>query len=759
MITKLTAQNAELYYAPRFAQITEAFAAAGKSIVIKSLEDYFNNLTEIAQLYVDYVDANNPGVRGAFLLVAPADEEVFAIDANTRAINVPNSVKKNGIGVYGDHRAEMIIFTIDRYFDHEDLLTDKIAINWNFTESGSRTPKFETPKAQAAFAPNGELNPGKVTFGFIITKEMTPAKGTLTFSVTIYDNDSNEITYSFNTLTASVGINDTLTLLDVNVVEDDSENYFGRLSNSVYNDGNIAPVGTPVWQSGYKLTEDDIVSGLKKNDMSGLNKIAYLPETQDLANDYSEGIALQAISTVNPGTADITYKWTYAPINGTVEMGRNFNSAAKYNDFIERELPNADDGLVYYRKDAMGRIITTEAYSWDDAKDLLEEDDTLVFYVHGTSFKAQAAGSYQAHAQARISVGEQYEKVLEGATLKAGKEYFIKVNGEIDDLHPLLNEDALAAQEEGKELYVLVSAARNSKEVDSVVLTIPAAVKPEVALSVASTYQFDNEINRLGDSIIKEVTPDETSGILEYVYIDNDRIPDIQATVTINSEDNQDKAGAIAVELMSSDSPELDLNTINSEIEANKIAFRALGNGKFNVVPESITEGEYVVRAINRRNATYSVSEPSKKMLTSFVAPVVSNINITAAIDGQNIPVLVNGLRPADSEDPVELPVSRIDPLLHYDIIDNTTDNYADAVTSYFLEEVDYQNGVIIPRDLDAAQSDEQADNVEIIMNGNAGSFEILKDAGFYRIRIENRYHGTLRTHYSDLFTVKSYGN
>jgi len=79
-------------------------------------------------------------------------------------------------------------------------------------------------------------------------------------------------------------------------------------------------------------------------------------------------------------------------------MGRNFNSVAEDNDFIERELPNADDGLVYYRKDAMGRIITTETYSWNDAKNLLEEDDTLVFYVHGTSFKAQAAGSYQAHA-------------------------------------------------------------------------------------------------------------------------------------------------------------------------------------------------------------------------------------------------------------------------------------------------------------------------------------------------------------------------
>ena len=50
MITKLTSANAELYYAPRFAQITEAFRAAGKSIEIHSLEDYFLHLKKSLKL-------------------------------------------------------------------------------------------------------------------------------------------------------------------------------------------------------------------------------------------------------------------------------------------------------------------------------------------------------------------------------------------------------------------------------------------------------------------------------------------------------------------------------------------------------------------------------------------------------------------------------------------------------------------------------------------------------------------------------------
>ena len=917
MITKLTADNAELYYAPRFAQITKAFEAAGKpEIQINSLEDYFGNLTEIAQLYADYVDESNPGVQGAFLLVAPADEDIFVIDANSRAIAVPAFVKKNGIGVYGDHRAEMIVFTIDRYFDHEDLLTDKIAINWNFTPSNSRTPIFETPKAQLAFAPNGELNPGKVTFGFIITKDMTPSRGNLTFSVTIYDTESNDIIYSFNTLTATVAINDTLTLLDPSMVEDDTANYLGRLTNSVYNDNTISPVGTPVWESGYVLSADDVVSGLKAGAKSGLDKVAYLPAYEDLNNDYRDGLILKSVASVDPNTADITYKWSYAPLNNNIEMGREFNSISKFNDFVEFDVPERDNGLVYYQKDAVGYIDTTNALTWAEAKAIADAaagdaDDTpymnlgvsklatvaadenqelsqanqdnmaivgignaiqvfskaelnefassnaaqgsgqwigfdidtgldsiigvkwggnyvlnaddvaeassvnlenghLVFwvkaneiiaaprtirleadgfkettftvqymgvkpeengtdkfivvnksndsrfFVKGTSFVADCAGDYQAHAQARISAGNHFEKVLDGATLKVDKEYFIKKDGEIDELNPLVNSVAKAAQNAGTELFVRTSASRNSKEVHSAVLTIPAAVQPKVELSVASTFNFDDQIALNDDSIVREQADEEVDGELEYIYISNEQIPDIVATVTIDG-NNEDAAGAIAVELITSDTAPLDLETINQKIAANELDFQAMPeNGEFSVAPGDITEGEYVVRAINRRNATYAVSEPSKKIYTSFVAPVITNISLTAKDGSASVAILENGKSPNGSR--IDLEISVMHDHWDYELVDNTENNFEDAVTSYFVEEVDLdsQTGEIIPR---TEQKDSaEADSREIVMGENGiGAFRITRDAGYFRIKTVNRYHGTVRTHYSDLFGIKSY--
>jgi len=89
---------------------------------------------------------------------------------------------------------------------------------------------------------------------------MTPQKGTLNFSVTIYDDKSDDIVYSFNTLTASVAINDTITFTKESVLKNDVENYVGRLTNSVYVDNTISPVGIPVWKSGEQI--DNMFSGL-----------------------------------------------------------------------------------------------------------------------------------------------------------------------------------------------------------------------------------------------------------------------------------------------------------------------------------------------------------------------------------------------------------------------------------------------------------------------------------------------------------------
>lgn len=901
MITKLTAENAELYYAPRFAEITAALQAAGKDIEIRSLEDYFLYLTDIAELKIGAKDMPN-----AYLLVLPADEEVFAIDANTRAISVPAFVKKNGIGVYGDHRAEMIVLTVDRYFDHEDFLNDKIVINWNFTPAGGKVPLYEETQEAAAFAPNEELNPGYITFGFIITKDMTPEKGTLTFSVTIYDDKSDEIVYSFNTLTASVNINDTLTLTNMSVIKNDTDNYVGRLTNSIYTDNTISPIGTPEWRSGELINDQ----------YTGLDAVAYFKPYEDLENSYTEGVMLTAYAGMNPATADIVYKWTFSPVDGTVETVREFDTVNKAPDYVEVELPESDNGAYFYQGNKMGRPDTTHPLTFAEAKaiadaavaddnipylplkvkklvtapaDVNEEDSQFnqdnvrfavtgnqlrigsvvplrsfastnesqgsgewvgididtgletivginwdnkavldendvaeaasvglgaghiifwikanewanisktviltadrykptqlvvkytgvdanapgstgpievanrdevpVFFVRGTSYRAMSAGNYQVTAQARIGAGPKYEKVLEGAELKVNTEYFLKdENDEIDALNPLVNSDAADAQAAGKELYVLVSAARNSVPIESSVLSVPPAKKPVTHLSVESVYQFTDDVQM-----------EENYSGPEYIYIsDNGQPPVIIATVTIDSEDARDSAGVFAAELVQTSEALPTFEEIEQKIADHDLEFRPLGDGKFPFMPTEgeIIEGEYVARTINRRNRTYSISDNSESIHTSFVAPAINKIDVTAVFDDDTDDILAldNGHRPEGSI--VNFEINRNHPKYTFVLTDNS-DNRPDAECSYFVEEVNYDEdtGIVTSRTPEDSAADifnpkEDFYPVEVIQDENENNvyrFEINQDPGYYRIVTKNRYHGTIHTSYTDIFGV-----
>ena len=904
MITKLTADNAELYYAPRFAEITAAFQAAGQDIEIKSLEDYFIYLPEIAALEVG---AKN--VPNAYLLVAPADEDIFTIDANTRAISVPAFVKKNGIGVYGDHRAEMIVMTIDRYFDHEDFLNDKIVINWNFTPMGAKSPRIEN-QAAAAFAPNEELNPGLITFGFIITKDMTPEKGTLTFSVTIYDELSNDIVYSFNTLTAQVIINDTLTLEKGTVIKNDTDNYVGRLVGSVYTDNTIAPVDEPVWKSGEALGD-----GL----FSGLESVAYFDSAEDLANNYVNGAILTAYA-ISDNSNNIRYQWTFSPVDGTIETARQFETVNKATDYVEvPEVIDYGPNFYYYKKDSLGQIDVSNPMTYAVAKELqdsqgsagtflplkvkvvpsdainseltdarfnqahslmnvsgnkvlfhsneelisfdstdpgqqalgpaqwvafdidtglptilgvrwngyelgqvdideaesiglgaghivfwaranaimadervislsadgynpttirfqytgvnsdpsregylniVNDAERITFLVRGSSFQAFSAGNYQVIAQARIDAGERYEKVLDGADLVVNKEYFVGSDGNVDSLNPLTNEAAAAARENGSELYVRLGAARNSAPVESSVLVVPAALQPSVVLSVASQIDLEDDEEVIDAPGYEGLAKNLDFVGPEYVYIDSNVIPVIIATVTLDTDNNEDLAGAFAAELVKESDPALDLATIEQKIADHKLTFVPYPtNQQFEFSMERPEEDTYVVRAINRRNGTYSVSENSDSITTKFVAPAISNIDVNAVFsDSQPIPALVGGQWP--NNEIKEFEFNRTRRSYDFEIVDNS-DNLPDAVVSYYIEECIYdpETGArsFGPDETDEFGNEENLREIEVIQDENQNNvyrFSITNDPGYYRIKTVNKYYGTINVAYTNVFRV-----
>lgn len=829
MITKITETNDQEYYAPRFAYITEQLAARDDlpSVVIDSVEAYFANIDSIKQLY-SREDGSNAGY---LLLVAPADEEYFNIDANARSIAIPAAFKKNGVGVYGDHQAEMLVFKIDRYFDYQDLYNTKIAINWNFTPAGSRTPMYSETQSQEALFPNDVLEPGYLTFGFLVTKEMTPSKGTLNLSVTFYELTNEEIAYSLNTQTISVAINDGLTLENPTEVKNQSSSLLDRLRNSAYTPAGVEPITTPIWRTGD--IQDNVYLGL-------FNKLDF-PMGEDGSEPATLDLQAQAYSAGHLGS--MNYTW-YANEDDISAIGTGLVGAVKKlstfpEDWAgERELAQFNQDAIIV--DQKGDIITIRGI----LDTLNETDSTAGQGVHkwvaldietradsiaDVSWNGQQLGAEDVEdsasvglaanhivfwAKADVLASEPREIVLsadgfEDVTLKVSfvenaavtspsdyilafvkqgddqfvvdHTYFIKNElGVIDTVNSLNSQAAISALDDGTEVYELGSAFTaygagryqvkaqasklisngssyftvNSDVIESNVCVIPSAIQPVVTLAVESSYDLPEGCE------IENARISEDSD-LEYTYIAADAAPKITATVT--SKDNATNLGAIALELLASDEV-ADLSKEDIENSGYNFTKVSAISGAFDMnADEAVEEGEYKVRAINYKNHTYAVSEPSDTIVTAFVAPAITNINVQYKYnhDGieEDVPVILNGASVPSSPNAYST-VTLTDsyPVFNFTIVDESS-NFDGAITTYIVEEGKMVKGEFVP--LGDDPNDEAWEELEVVKDNSGNlvfsigsSLAESRDTGLFRIKTINRYKGTAQTAYTGAFLV-----
>lgn len=191
---------------------------------ISDIDDYFMELENIKQYVVGASgDISNPENDPYFLILPQDDEPLFSINANTRKIDVPTDFVRNGIAVQGDELAEIIYFSIDRYFDTTDLYEKDILIQW---EAPLKPGQME-PKKGLSVTVNKSLAlmPGKVVFGWPITNDITETAGNVKFAVRFYDRIEDPVTkkemlaYSWSTLTATAKIN---TALDFQIADSEA---------------------------------------------------------------------------------------------------------------------------------------------------------------------------------------------------------------------------------------------------------------------------------------------------------------------------------------------------------------------------------------------------------------------------------------------------------------------------------------------------------------------------------------------------------
>lgn len=339
MITYIDTKNREKYQV-LFAKAEETLKNADpnklsaginpEEVEIATLNQYFAYLQDLITV------SSNENIKSYFLRL-PLDEELFEINANTRAISIPRSFSSNGVGVQGDETAEIIYFSIDRYFDHTDLANEdmNIVIQWETRDKDRQVITGISPN----FGKDIETIPGKIIFGWPIYSELTESPTPIRFAVRFFQLGAADgegvrpLTYSLATLSAEISVGATIDydLINKTVQEiDKGKMITGRIKNVGIYDPSIptpkAPtISTPLYIDG------------KDADV----RIADLPE--------EGGITLK-VSAHPTDIGAVQYNWrkfAYDSATGEYADGSDALEAGIDNGVYEEVTTDLGDDLYY----------------------------------------------------------------------------------------------------------------------------------------------------------------------------------------------------------------------------------------------------------------------------------------------------------------------------------------------------------------------------------------------------------------------------
>ena len=296
---------------------------------VDSLEDYFGIIKTITDcINTNYQILPLIARNGVFINI----EEPFEIDANTRTIKPPNN--NYTYAVSGDNLAETIYFSIDRYFDNEDLNTHNIAVL-----SSINGKKFQTPIEVKDIT----SVPNKIIFGWPIGKTITKqTSGTLEFSIRFYTVKGTEVDYSLNTLPAHITIKNSLDFLSD--AETDYENgdeiiidQSARFARELLQNGDIyktAAIQTPVFYYETPQPENGDYE-ITSTSSASLSAAAYSPDALNIEYEWIKENKAEGES--------LTYQNEYISIGNTITQ----KDIDKYQIFYSKdELNNYHQELI-----------------------------------------------------------------------------------------------------------------------------------------------------------------------------------------------------------------------------------------------------------------------------------------------------------------------------------------------------------------------------------------------------------------------------
>lgn len=800
MITKI--KNTKELYRSQFEAINQALADSGSEIRINSLEDYFSNVRTIASLTKKGSD-----VKGKFLIM-PLDEPFFEIDANARTINIPANFKRNGIAVQNDHWAEILYFKVDRYYDYQDLASLNIFINWEFTPAGVRTSDVEKlVNVTKAFAPDPDFEPNYLVFGWVVSREMTKARGTLRFSVTFTDSTAPGLAqgYQLSTLVSTVNVNEGLVPeLGTVPITFNSDDFFARITNSaIHSEGIDGVLKAVTWkplpataegQKLYKLVTSmgdlSVYSAGEENAHSSIEKF-YFPIIDRADGVYEEQAKMYlAAEAVTPDTVDrLDYLWATSYSTTEDLESANFKVISSADDdqnevylrYVETKDTVPDVNTVYFKKNGTQFV----SVSYSDVQDIFEdEDDTTILYELVCVREITRGGYYTVRAQSTAQ--KETHALTEDEVVVSGKVYSELVDGVFNDIaSPSGNPKAQGWYESAKK------TCNSPIKYSNKFIYIPNAEIPSVKITRENTYTPEDGHY----SIDVENT--------KYNYVDPanmaETLPKIHIELGLNDGELDDNhipygIGGICYKIGLEDAADQFDATrsiqdiINNSSDHSNAEFENIGTYKRTMSLDiddytASDVGDYYIRVFNQKNHTYTTTNKEFVMTLSYPAPAVTefDVNVVGAESGQSIKsLLAQGETPESEPEshgmrrPAQLNIPGYQVAAFIKVSENLTDatksflnskyhyNSSDELNfEYFLEEVQYDidtdesNDWAIRSDRDAIPEsiDEIGENLIPINLGEPIQVPD-SDTGFYRIKTIAHYHDSSRVAYTDLFQV-----
>ncbi len=364
---------------------------------LTSLEEFFSYIQDIVQFDERY------------LIRLPIEEPTLTIDANKRTIDTSLFSKCNT--VQSDQIAEIVVFSIDRYYDYKDLADEKVQIwvQWIAPDGSGGTVEGAT----YIKLKDTETEKGKLRFGWPLDNVITAHPGNVQFAVRFfmkddveeYDNTGaltkvNKIVYSLNTLPATLSVKNALQPeLNDDVAVNRPDSLFSyAVRNSLYAGPDVAIPQVPSF------------------DAPGSQ-----PPMEATLVDNKLTLMAQAVAG-DAGT--ITYNWYYqgvgqtAPIDCTQENWGTIGTAYRISSAKERIL--SDD---YYSNP---NVTTAEAkdvyYSHIDSNTI----NAFKVYTGKVENQEQADGSFILVDKDGFPLYEKYSTLTVPATGDVTGTYTVK---------------------------------------------------------------------------------------------------------------------------------------------------------------------------------------------------------------------------------------------------------------------------------------------------------------------------------------------